>query len=123
MDVWLDLSSDVWLDVWLDLSLDLLADGWLDPSDVWLDLLDPSVRSEKSVLDFADGETTCGMPVMRFEILISVSSFDLASVKFQACMDWATVKFGGFTLPLRHVLAAISCLGSLLIGFCGIVSE
>ena len=72
-------------------------DLFSDPLDVWLDPLDDLlfdlsglVRSERSALDFAGGETTCGMPI-RFEILmtlfISVSLFDSASVKFQACMD------------------------------------
>ena len=114
MDLLLD-PSDVSLDVLLDL---LLGPSSLDPSDVWLDLLlDPLVRSKRSVLDFVGGETTCGMPVILFEILITLSisvlCFDLASVKFQACMDWATVKFGGFTSLPRHVLAAISHRGSL----------
>ena len=82
-DIWLDLWLDLWLDptdVWLDLWLDL----WLDPLDVGL------VRSERSVLDFAGGETTCGM-LIRFEILMTlfviVLSFDSPSVKFQARMD------------------------------------
>ena len=91
-------------------------------------LLGLSVMSERSVLDFAGGETTWGTALsIRFDILIvlsiSVSSFDSASVKFQAHMDWATVKFGGCTLLLGQVLAAISHCGSLSIGFLGIVSQ
>ena len=117
MDLLLD-PSDVSLDVLLDL---LLGPSSLDPSDVWLDLLlDPLVRSKRSVLDFVGGETTCGMPVILFEILITLSisvlSFDLASVEFHVRMDWATVKVGGCTLLHKCVPAVILRCCSLSIG-------
>ena len=96
-------------------------------------LSDPLVMSETLVLDFAGGETTRGMAeakdaFIRFAVCItlfvSVLLFDLASVKFQANMDWATVKdgaFGGFASLHGQVLAASSCRGSLVTGFSGIV--